>query len=126
MRTKLAIIQKAQQEWIEFKYNQLPSHQIEKRIHVDRQQNWKAPAADTIKLNVSSVCDKNYSSVRVGIIARDAAKQRVQAWSVARDSTINPVVAEVDAVRIALLLVHKNDWKQVEIQLDIKALVECL
>lgn len=62
----------------------------------------------------------------LGIIARDNLEKNVQVWAVARERAINPMVVEIDAVRVAILLAQQNGWNQVEIQLDIKALVECL
>lgn len=121
----MEIIQRAQAEWIEFKEAKKMVHREEvRKIKVEEKKDWQPPAMGCIKMNVSTVCDKSCNKVGIGITARDENKKSVQAWSVARDWTINPVVAEVEAVRIALLMAQQNGWHKVEIQVDIKALVE--
>lgn len=36
------------------------------------------------------------------------------------------MVVELDAVRITLLVVQQNGWRDIEVQVDIKALADCL
>lgn len=127
MRTKLEIIQRAQNKWIEFKKVQITDQREEKKIiRVEEQKEWQSTDLGCIKMNVSSVCDKSCNKVGISIIAKDAKKRCVQAWPVARDRTIDPVVDEVDAVHIALLMAQQNGWNKVKIQVDIKNLANCL
>lgn len=60
--------------------------------------------------------------MRLGIIALENSRRCVQAWAVARDRVINPVVAEVNAVCAALLMAQQSGWNRMEIQVDIKTL----
>lgn len=91
MRTELEIIQRAQNEWMEFKEVQITGQREEKNIiRVKEQKEWQSPDMGCIKIKVSSACDKSYNKVGIGIIAKDAKKQCVQAWSIARDRTIDP------------------------------------
>lgn len=59
-------------------------------------------------------------------MARNDQGKALQLWSVARDSLYNLVVAELDAVRVALLITQQNSWLKIEIQIDIKAIADCL
>lgn len=45
---------------------------------------------------------------------------------VVKDRVRNPVMAEMEAVRVALLVAHQNRWREIEIQVDIKAIAMCL
>lgn len=59
-------------------------------------------------------------------MARDHNSRCVQAWAVARERVINPVAAEVEAVRTALLMAQQSGWRRVEVHVDIKALADSL
>lgn len=68
-----------------------------------------------MKLNVSSDLSADGTSTGLRVIARDRQGDMIQAYSVARDGSCNPVVAELEAVRIALLVALQNSWRKIEI-----------
>lgn len=87
---------------------------------------WHYPEEGEVKINVSSENDGPSAGVGLGLIARDELGRTMQGWSVTREAVMSPVVAEVEAVRVALLLAQQNGWQKVDIQVDIKALAQCL
>lgn len=84
---------------------------------------WKAPERGVVKLNVSLGDGKG---VGLGIVARDCTGSLLQTWAVFLDFTDNPIIAELEAVKVALVVAQQNEWRRVEIQGDIKAIAECL
>lgn len=94
---------------MEFKEEQVKGQKgTKRRIRVMEKKGWQLLYSGSIKLNVCSVGDEISDRVRVGIIARDDNGRIVQAWPVARERVNNPVVAKVDAVWVALLVVQQN------------------
>ncbi|XP_052172310.1 uncharacterized protein LOC127788238 [Diospyros lotus] len=126
------IIQKSLDEWTEFKLENITQtsepqlDKIPRRNVGSRQTNWQEPVEGTIKLNVCSSKLLPNGRVGLGIIARDEKGAMVQAWSIAKSGCFNPVVAEVEAVRIAQIVAQQNEWRSIEVQVDIKAIYDCL
>lgn len=125
--SEIEVVHKAIAEWTEYRDNQMKR---EAGINVRRlegfQNAWKYPEVGTVKLNVSSFWEAEDRPVGLGIIARNWLGNTLQASSVTRDALANPVVAEMDAIRVALLVAQQNGWRNVEIQVNIKALLNCL
>lgn len=104
-RTETKISQLVWEEWIQFKKEQNKGKkEMVRRIRLEKQRAWTTPDSRTIKVNVSSAYDPRGSHVGLGIIARDEHGRCVQALAVAKERVLNPMVAEVDAVRVALLI----------------------
>lgn len=82
---------------------------------------WEKPAPGVFKLNVCSSCEGSGIGAGLGIVARDDTGHLLQSWAVVKDGVTNPVVAEMEVVRAALLVAQQNRWQDVEIQVDIKA-----
>lgn len=112
----MEVIQCTWSEWIEFK-EEWEKERTEKprKIQVKEKKQWQPLAPGCIKFNVSSVDNGGSKQMRLGIIARDDRGQTIQAWSVARDQIQSPVVANVDAVHVALLLAVQNGWDKVKV-----------
>lgn len=87
---------------------------------------WQLPDQGVVKLNVSSICEGQGRDVGLGIVARNSLGVLLQTWAVYLNHTNNPVIAELEAVRVALIVAQQNEWRRVEIQGDIKAMAECL
>lgn len=79
-----------------------------KKNYGGSQKQWQSPEPRTLKLNVNIVCDESCRNMGLRIIARDNLERNVQAWAVARERAINPMVAEIDAVRVVILLAQQN------------------
>lgn len=127
MVTELEVVQQAMEECLEFaECQQKSGHAAQRKMMVDRQKAWQHPEAGCVKLNVSSVWEGVGKTVGVGIIARNHNGKVEQPWSVAREEVANPVVAETNAVRVALVVAQQNGRRNVEIEVDIKALSVCL
>lgn len=80
---------------------------------------WKYPEVGIVKLNVGSFSKYGNRELGLGIIVRNNTINTVQAWSITRDALANPMVAKVDVVRVLLLVVQQNGWRNVEIKVDI-------
>lgn len=92
-------------EWIEFKGEQTKHNNgITGRTGKVGQEQWQFPEEEVVKLNVSSCVEGAGVNTGLGIIARDSTGEVQQAWSIVRGWENNPVVAEADAIRVALLL----------------------
>lgn len=50
----------------------------------------------------------------------------LQSWAVAKDGIEKPAVAELEVIRVALVVAQQSGWRKIEIQVDIKAIAECL
>lgn len=100
--TELEVVQEALGEWLEFRAGQ----KKQQKENGSRVMMSMAVSGDpgSVKLNVSSSWEEGGKGVGLGIIARNDTGTVLQAWSVARDAIINPVVDETDAVRVALLV----------------------
>lgn len=57
-----------------------------------------------IKLNACSNNLDGCSNVGLGVIARVASEKVVQMWLVTREGNLNPVVADLDYIRVAMLV----------------------
>lgn len=95
-------------------------------MQVEPPEPWQKLVTGTIKLNVCSDTAVDGKAGGLGIIARDSRGDMLQAWSMARKGNYNPVVTELEAIRLALLAAQQNGWGRVEVQLDIKAIAACL
>lgn len=62
----------------------------------------------------------------VGIVAKDDQGRMLQIWAVHMRYVSNPVIVELEAVHIALVVSQQNGWRKVEIQGDIQAITACL
>lgn len=125
--SELKVVQRAWYEWLEFREIQARGQKVkERRIMPEVPKPWQPPEEGTLKLNVSSFAEGNRTKIGLGIVARDYLGRTIQAWAVTRDGSSHPVVPEVEAVRVELLLAQQNGWRKVEIQSDIKAIIECL
>lgn len=125
--SELEVVQRAWYEWLEFKEIQERGQKVkERRIVPEVPKPWQPPEEGTLKLNVSSFAEGNRTKIGLGIIDRDYLGRTIQAWAATRDGSSHPVVLEVEAVRVELLLAQQNEWRKVEIQSDIKAIIECL
>lgn len=119
------IIEHAWEEWIEWKKVRLEeTNSVMKRVQIDRQTGWARPEQGVIKFNVGPEIQEGSHNIGVGIVARDFHGEAVQMWSVAREGKVSPVVADLLAVRIALLFAQQNGWREIEIQVDTKALAD--
>lgn len=127
-RTERDIIRKASEEWLEFKYAQPLNRQKEVcRMMIAPPMCWQKPDLGCIKLNTSSETSNNSKGeAGLGIVARGDQGELLQFWSVVRDESHHPVATELEATRAALLLAQQNGWTRIEVQLDIKAIVDCL
>lgn len=95
--------------------------------YVGRKEAWKPPELGGVKLNVSSICEGNRRGAGLGVaVARDDHGRLLQAWAVAKETVENPVIAELEAVRVALLVALQNSWRKVKVQVDIKAIANSL
>lgn len=98
------MIQSIWHEWLEFRENQARGQAAKgRRIVPEPPKQWQPPEEGTLKLNVSSFVEEHRINIRIGIIARDHVGRIVQAWSVTRDGSSNPVVAKVEASRVVLV-----------------------
>lgn len=61
-----------------------------------------------MKLNVSSCCLGKESGVGLGIVARDSSSNLLQTWAMYLDYTDHLVIAELEAVRVALVVAQQN------------------
>lgn len=121
------VVQIAWTEWLEYK--ELHSQQQIPKAHnntTERKMAWQPPDQGVVKLNVGSICEGQGKGVGLGIVARDSLGDLLQTWAVYLNYTNNPVIAELEAVRVALIVAQQNEWRRVEIQGDIKAIAECL
>ncbi|CAI9099243.1 OLC1v1036028C1 [Oldenlandia corymbosa var. corymbosa] len=120
------VVNKAMEEWLEYEAHcQVLPSQIH-HTRVQQQLQWSKPAEGVIKLNVSALFQQYTGITGVGIVARDCRGSLLQVWAVARDRLQNPVVATLDAVRVALIFAQMNLWKNVQVELEVKNLVDCL
>lgn len=106
-------------------YKEGQSHEAKEPCQMvfrNRQEVWQTPERDEVKINVSSYCEDAEKGVGLGLLARNETGAVLQAWSVARDGVNNSVVADVETVRVALLMTQQNGWRKVDIQVDIKTL----
>lgn len=58
------------------------------------------------------------------MIARNDVGTTLQAWSITKDRVNSPVVADIEAVCVALLVTQQN--RNIKIQINIKVLAHCL
>lgn len=127
MLTEMEIVRKACTEWSEFKAeNQVKKQETERIPRMIWWESWKPPEVRGMKLNVCSLCDHTFKRAGLGIVARNDQGHLVQAWTVVKQEIDNPIVAELEAVRAALLEALQNCWRKVEVQVEIKALAESL
>lgn len=111
------MIQKAWAEWPEFKESFTPhTKSLASGRILARKEGWKTAERGVIKLNISSSCGKNGSQVGLGVAARDHSGVLFQIWAVFLDYTANPVIAKLEADRVALVVAQQNGWRKVEIQ----------
>lgn len=60
------------------------------------------------------------------MVARNDLGNLVQAWAVVNEAIDIPVVAKLEAVMVALLVTLQNSWRRVEVEVEIKAIVDSL
>lgn len=75
---------------------------------VTKQSSLEKPQQGVIKLNVCLANQESSSSVGLGVVARDDQGKVLQMWSATREGHYNPVVVNLDADKVALLLVQQN------------------
>lgn len=106
--SELDMVQQGMEEWMEYAdCQQKLGKEVARRVRAERPIAWQNPAPDHINLNMSSVWEGAGKPVGQGIIARNHHGTVEQAWSVIREEVVNPVVAETDAVRVALVLAQR-------------------
>lgn len=104
-QTKNEIVKKAWGEWMEFKGDQIQKAWTNNRIEVgEMREVWQCRGAGEVKINVSSHCEGDGGEVGLGLIALNHIVATLQVWSVTRDRVHCPVVVDVEAVRMALLV----------------------
>ncbi|WP_157056330.1 hypothetical protein, partial [Candidatus Burkholderia verschuerenii] len=114
-RHEKEVVQRAWEEWMEFKEAQAEKTRISnKPILVRTRVRWTVPGPGIVKINVGTAEDRSKESSGIGIIARGEAGNIMLAMIVTRDSSLNPVVTELEATRLALILAHQNRWSKVE------------
>lgn len=123
----MEIVQHARAEWLEFKECEfIAKPQQTNRTGSIQQGKWRAPEKDVVKLNVSSLRAGRDKGVGLGIVARNCFGELLQTWAIFLDFTDNPVIAELEAARVALIVAQQNSWRRVEIQGEIRAIADCL
>lgn len=103
--TENEIVQKAWEEWMEFKGDRIQKTWTNNRIEVrEMREVWQCRGAGEVKINVSSHCEGYKRGVDLGLIGLNHTVATLQAWSVTRNRVNCPVVVDVEAVRMALLV----------------------
>lgn len=103
--TKQEVVQKACKEWMEFSsVNPQKQKLATSHIRVERRMAWKAPESDFVKLNVCSEIPRRSTGSGVGIVARNHDGEMLQTWAIFKEYVVNPVLAELEAIRIALIV----------------------
>lgn len=57
---------------------------------------WTTPERGVVKLNVSSICERDGRGVGLRIVALDCTGELLQTWAMSLDFTKNPVVVELE------------------------------
>lgn len=109
MKTEKEVVQRAWKEWIEFNETQGKGQKQQKnKIWMGKKKSWEPPEMRIVKLNVCSSGDEESRQVGLEILARDCNGKTEYAWSVTRDKINNPMVCEIDATQVSLLLAQQN------------------
>lgn len=112
---------------MEFKDSQISTNlPTGRRREPAKPEPWQVPEQGVMKLNISSSCGQEGNRVGLGVVARDDKGDLVQTWAVSLDYMVHPVMAELEATRVALIVAQQNGWRRVEIQGEIKAIATCL
>lgn len=105
---------------MEFKAKQTQKLKENIRIEMgERLEVGQYPGVGEVKINVSFSCEGTGEGAGLGLIATNDTGTTLQAWSITRDRMDSPVVADVEAVCMALLVAQQNGWRNIEIQVDI-------
>ena len=125
--SEIDVVNLAWGEWLEYNAeNGKKERESKVKERGTEAECWQKPELGTLKLNVCSECEGIGDDVGVGITARDDGGNLVQTWAIAKEQVLSPVATDLEAIRIALLMAQQNGWRRVEIQMDVKAMADCL
>ena len=124
----LKIIQKAQNEWMEYK----EAKDQEKRMSMletpraDELQGQRKEDADTIHLNIAVQHRMGGWDIGIGIVAEDVNKQILAQWALKEATDGNKLRNQAVAVKLALCKAREKEWKQIQIKVKLERLLKMI
>nr|XP_027071698.1 uncharacterized protein LOC113696490 [Coffea arabica] len=122
------IIDKAQQEWIEFEEATVPQPRGFASTEQERlsQHNWEPPKEGVVRINTDAAISAKMVRIGLGIVARNWRGDLVKVRGISRRKKGEAATEESLAIRSALEMAQAAGWTKIEVQSDCRNVVSSI